>query len=27
MERQMVPLELGSGKLAELVYTLDQEYE
>jgi len=27
MERQMVPLELGSGKLAGLVYTLEQEYE
>jgi lipoyl(octanoyl) transferase 2 len=26
MERQMVPLELGSSKLAELVYTLEQEY-
>ena len=25
MERQMVPLEMGSGELAELVYTLEQE--
>jgi len=25
MERQMVPLEVGSGELAELVYTLEQE--
>jgi len=25
MERQMVPLEVGSGQLAELVYTLEQE--
>jgi lipoyl(octanoyl) transferase len=25
MERQMVPLEMGSGELAELVYTLERE--
>lgn len=25
MERQMVPLEMGSGELADLVYTLEQE--
>jgi lipoyl(octanoyl) transferase len=25
MERQMVPLEMGSGELAELVYALEQE--
>jgi len=25
MERQMVPLEVGSGELAELVFTLEQE--
>jgi lipoyl(octanoyl) transferase len=25
MEREMVPLDVGSGELAELVYTLEQE--
>ena len=27
MERQMVPLEVGTGELGELVYTVEQEFK